>query len=105
MKIWTATKQYQSLLRNEKMWGFPAYVLDYRLQDRKKIPKWDPRKRLGQYMGKSPNHASYVGLIRNLETRFVSPQFHVIYDNIIHTMMDGYEENNVIRDHIWSVLA
>jgi hypothetical protein len=52
-----------------------VYVLQPRLQDGGKVPKWEPRSRQGQYMGSSPLHASTVGLIRNLRTNHISPQF------------------------------
>ena len=37
-------------------------------------------------MGASPLHASTVGLIRNLHTHRISPQFHCVYDNGFHTV-------------------
>ena len=104
MEIYTATNQDPSVLRNEKVWECPAYVLDPRLQDGNIILKWEPRKILGQYMGKSPKHASLVGLIRNLKTCFISPQFHVPYDNIFQTVMGRYEDSSTISHHIWNVL-
>ena len=62
------------------------YVLDPRLQDGKKIPKWEPKSRRGQYVGASTLHASSVGVIRNLRTENLSPQFHVVYDNYFETV-------------------
>ena len=80
-------------------------MLDPRVQDGKKIPKWDSRNRLGQYLGKSTKYASSVGLIRNLRTRCISPQYHVIYDNSFNTMMGGDEDNDAVADHICSNLV
>ncbi len=37
-------------------------------------------------MGSSPLHASTVGLIRNLRTNHISPQFHVVYDDLFETV-------------------
>ena len=56
-------------------------------------------------MGKSTSHASSVGLIRNLNTVFVSPQFHVAYDNKFETVIGGYDENDSLSDHTWGSLA
>jgi hypothetical protein len=39
----------------------------------------------------SPLHASTVGLIRNLRTNHISPQFHVIYDGMFETVHSGEE--------------
>ena len=76
------------------------YVLDPKLQDGKKIPKWDPKTTLGQYMSKSLDPASSGGLIRNLWTGYVSPQYHALYDNKFETVMGGLEDNDVITDYI-----
>ena len=90
LEIYTAIKVDVGVLRSEKTQGCPAYVLDPKLQDGKKLPKWDPRTRRSQYLGRSPHHASSVGLIISLETSFVPPQFHVvIYDNKFQTVMGG----------------
>ena len=89
LELYTGSKLDSSVLRNEKVWGCPAYVLDPKLQDGKKLPKWDPQTRQGQYLGKSNAHSSSVGLIRNLRTGYISPQFHVVYDNLFQTVMGG----------------
>jgi hypothetical protein len=65
----------------------PCYVLDHRLQSGiGQIPKWEPRSRMGIYIGRSPSQASNVGLILNPRTGHVSPQFHVVYDNDFMTV-------------------
>ncbi len=48
--------------------GCPVYVLDARLQNGNKIPRWEPRTRVGVYRGHSPYHAQSVALILNLST-------------------------------------
>ncbi len=45
------------------------------------IPNWEPRARMGIYVGCSPAHASNVVLILNPRTGHVSPQFHVVFDD------------------------
>ena len=87
------------------MWGCPVYVLDPKLQDGKKLPKGDPQTRQRQYLCKPSAHASSVGLIRNLRAGYVSPQFHIVYDNLFQTVMGGHEENDAISDQIWSSLV
>ena len=88
-ELFTGVTQKINTLKNEHTWGCPAYVLDPTLQDGKKLPKWDFRTRQGQYLGKSSKHASSIGLVRNLKTGFISPQFHVIYDHKFETVMGG----------------
>jgi hypothetical protein len=85
-EIWSRSKSSHSGLLNAHPWGCPVYVLKPQLQDGGKLPKWEPRSRRGQYMGVSPLHASTVGLIRNLSTNRISPQFHCVYDNDISTV-------------------
>ena len=75
------------------------------MQDRKKLPKSDPRRRRGQYLGKSTSHASSVRLIHNLTTGYISPQFHVVYDCKFQTVMGGYKHNDSIATNIWESLV
>ena len=56
-------------------------------------------------MVKSLLHASYFGLIRNLDTLYISPHFHVVYDNKFETVIGGYDENDSISNHIWESLV
>ena len=67
--------------------GCPVYVLHNTLQARIKISKWDSRSRLGLYLGPSPRHARSVGLVLNLRTGLVSPQFHMKFDDYFETVM------------------
>jgi hypothetical protein len=62
------------------VFGCSSYVLDPRLQDNFTITSWDPQGCLGQFLSFSSHHSSNIGLIRNLNTGFVSPQYHVLYD-------------------------
>ena len=73
-------------------WGVPVYVLESHLQDGHKIPKWQPRSRRGQFLGVSDYHSSkHVGLVRNLVTQRVTPQYHLVYDPWFETT---YAEEN-----------
>ena len=47
LEIFTGTKQGVNVLWNEKTRGCPAYVMDAKLQDGKKLPKWNPRAQQG----------------------------------------------------------
>ena len=82
MEILLRTKfdNYEHLL-SLPVFGCPTYVLDPKLQDGKKLLKWVARSRLGQYLGVSKEHVLTVGLIRNLKTGRITPQYHVVYDN------------------------
>ena len=86
IEIWSQAKSDYSFLKNAHPWGCPVYVLDPRLQDGFKIPRWEPRSRRGIFVGFSPLHASTVGLILNPNTNRISPQFHCIYDDYFETV-------------------
>ena len=69
------------------VFGSPAFVLDARLQSGiAGVPKWEPRSRLGIYVGHSPSHAGSVALVLNPKTGHVSPQFHVVFDDAFSTV-------------------
>jgi hypothetical protein len=61
-----------------------------------KLPKWQPRTRRGQFLGFSNRHASTVGLIHNLHTGTITPQFHCVYDSEFETVgsSDGTAPSN-----------
>ena len=92
IELFCGVKQDCSYLRRARVFGCPTYVLDPKLQDGKKIPKWKPRARMGQFLGFSPTHSSTVGLVRNLVTGAVSPQFHTIHDQSFDTVVGGLRD-------------
>ena len=72
---------------NAHTWGAPIYALQPCLSSAGgKIQKWQPRSRRGQYVGVSPLHAENVALVRNLRTGYLSPQYHVVFDDWIETV-------------------
>ena len=52
-----------------------------------KIPKWDPRIRRGVNMVFSKMHSTQVVLVLNLLTGSISPQYHVVFDDMLSTVM------------------
>ena len=73
-------------LKTLRTWGYPCYVLDATLQSGSMKAKWEPRSRLGIYLGHSPCHAGTVALVLNPSTLHVSPQFHVAFDDHFATV-------------------
>ena len=74
---------------NPKHWkpfGRPVYALKNELQQSKIYGKWNPRSRLGIYLGQSPIHNQNVALVLDIESGYVSPQFHVKFDTSFHTV-------------------
>ena len=85
-ELFSKSKVGCSMLQRARVFGCPCYVLDSRLQDGRKIPKWKPRSRTGMFLGFSSKHSSLVGMILNIRTGYISPQFHVVYDEKFETV-------------------
>jgi hypothetical protein len=69
------------------VFGSPCFVQYSRLQSGiAGPPKWEPRSRLGIYVGHSPSHAGSVALVLNPRTGHVLPQFHVVFDDLFTTV-------------------
>ena len=87
LEFLTAEREfYHRDLRRAHVWGCPVYVLEPELQDGKKLPKWNRRARMGQFLGFSKQHSSLVALVRNLHTNYVSPQYHLVFDDKFDTI-------------------
>ena len=72
-------------LNNYHTWGCPVFVLEAKAQSLG-MPKWEPRSRVGIYLGHSPSHSGSVALVLNPRTLHVSPKFHVVFDNNFSTV-------------------
>ena len=91
-------------LRRSHVWGCPVYVLDPKIQDGGKVPKWKRRARLGQFVGFSEEHSSLVALVRNLLTGKISPQYHVVFDDAFQTVFGVDSDPEVVTkidEEIW----
>jgi hypothetical protein len=101
-ELWTGLKCNSSPLTRAHTWGCPVYVLDPKLQDGKKIPKWKSRARQGIFVGFSPFHSTSVPLVLNPKTQHISPQFHVIFDDDFSTVPAVADET--VRNHLFEKL-
>jgi hypothetical protein len=86
IEIFCGTKKSCSELRRAHTFMCPSFILHPKLQDGRKIPKWERRSRAAQFLGFLPEHSSLIGVFRNLSTEAVSPQFHVVYDDLFSTV-------------------
>jgi len=92
VEVFTKKKSNHDALWNLHVWGCLAYVLDPQLHDGSKLPKWDPCLKRGQFVGHSPMHASTIGLVMNLQTSNISPQYHVMFDDFYETVNSNGDE-------------
>ena len=72
----------------------PIYVLYPHLQGGQELPRWEPRSRRGVFMGFSHLHSSEVPLVLNLETGSITPQYHVVFDDLFSTVSSVEREND-----------
>jgi hypothetical protein len=85
-EIFSKQKARPDRLLDFHTFGCPVYVLDPRLQQGNKIPKWQPRSRQACYLGHSPRHAQTVPVVLNIRTGLCSPQYHVVFDDHFTTV-------------------
>ena len=71
--------------------GCPVYVLEPKLQDAKKLPKWIRRSHRGIYLGLSKVHSTNVHLVLNLLTGHILPQYHPVFDDHFSTVYSDGE--------------
>jgi hypothetical protein len=96
--VFGSTKAEHAVLSRLRVWGCP--LLDPSLQDSKKIPKWLPRAHRGMFLGFSGKHSSTVGMVLNLITGHVSPQYHVMYNEKFSTVTSTAAHEEALRGEL-----
>ena len=92
IEIWSRSRfePVSETLRNCQIWGFRTYVLEPKLQKPGvKIPKWAPRSRRGINMGFRNMHSTQVGLFLNLVIVSISPQYHIVFDDMLSAVVSS----------------
>ena len=82
----SSVHQDYKLVQRARVFGCPVYVLDPKLQDGKKLPKWSKRSRMGIFVGFSSEHSNTVALVLNIESGHISPQYHLVFDERFSTV-------------------
>jgi hypothetical protein len=59
-----------------------VYVLDPKMQARKKLPRLETRSKQGMFMGLSRQYSSEVPWVINLTTGSITTQYHVVFDDL-----------------------
>ena len=84
-------------------WGCPVFVLNSRHQSAVgSVLKWEPRSRMGVYIGFLSFHPHNVALVFNPTTGFVSSQYHTVFEESFSNL--EYVRKQVQPPH-WSVLV
>ncbi|CAJ1938610.1 unnamed protein product [Cylindrotheca closterium] len=92
--------EIESNLDHFHPFGCPVYVLQAALQAQRSHNKWSDRSRVGIFLCHSPEHATSVPLVLNIQSGNVSPQFHCIYDDEFATC-----KRNAKFKSLWQVKA
>ena len=96
MELLTKTKSNHRDLRRSHVWGCHVYILEAKLQNDQKLPKWNRRSRLGQFIGFSKEHSTLVANVRNLRTGYILPQYHIVFDDFFETTVRKGDNDPVI---------
>ena len=92
IEIWSRSgfEPVSETLSNYQTCGCPKYFLEPKFQKPGvNIHKRDPRIRRGVNMGFSKMHSTQVGLILNLLTGSISPQYCVVFDDMLSTVVSS----------------
>ena len=86
VNIFTKSRWQQHTFHDLYAWGCPVYVLEKTIGDGRKLPRWKPRSTRCVNMGLSSKHASTVPIILNPSTGYITPQFHIVFDDWFSTI-------------------
>ena len=101
MELFTGSKcPRHDVILKARVWGCPAWVLDPKLQNGRKLPKWTKKAALGVYLGASAFHSETIGRVLNLSTGHISPQYHVMYDELF-TSVRGELTAETMDPQVW----
>ena len=86
-------------------WTRHLYILDPKLHDGKEIPKWEKWSTTSIFMGFYHTHSSLISLVFNINTGSVTPQFHVIHDELFTTVLNfGANNLDALYDR-WYIIS
>ena len=100
IEIWSRSRFYPvpETLRNFHVWDCPTYFLELKYQKPGvNIPNWAPRSRRGVNIGFRKMHSTQVGLVLNLSTGSILPQYHVMFNGMFSTVVS----NTDVYPEVW----
>ena len=100
MEILANTKSNHWDLRHSHVWGCPMYVQEAKFQNKQNLPKWNRQLRLGQFLGFSEEYSTLVANVCHLQTGYISPRYHLVFDDFFETAV-RLGENDTVIDNIF----
>ncbi|KAI2504071.1 hypothetical protein MHU86_10353 [Fragilaria crotonensis] len=101
--VFTKSRWQQHKFHDLHVWGCPVYVLDKSIADGKKL-RWKPRSTRCVNMGLSSKHASTVPIVLNPSTGYITPQFHIVFDDWFSTITSSLESLPDFNSRAWAQL-
>ena len=86
IEIFTRQAKPRSKLQDCHVWGCPAYVLDDKIADGKRLPRWKSRSSRCVYVGASQDHTGVAARVLSLDTGKITTQYHVVFDDWFQTV-------------------
>ena len=83
------------------MRGYPVYVVDKSITGGMKFPRWKARSSRCMFVGLSDRHSIFVPLVLNLATGTITPQHHVVFDDLFATVVTSADEIPDFNDPAW----
>ena len=90
--LFTRTRWLQTKLHDFHVWGCLVYVLNKKIADGHKLPRWKPRSDRAMFMGLSSRHSSTVPLVLNLSSGAITAQFHAVLDDWFATIATSLDD-------------
>ena len=99
--VFTKSRWQQHKYHDLHVWGCPVYVLEKKISDGAKIPRWKPRSTRQMNVGFSEKHASTVPLVLNIDSGYITAQFHVVFDDWFSTIATSVENLPDFNSNAW----
>ena len=102
--IFTKMRWPQSKFHDLHVWGCLVYVLDKKKSNRNKIPKWKPRSHRCVNLSRAPSYASSISFCLNTGTGSITPQFHVVFDDLFSSVTSDPSQLPDFNSNEWNKL-
>ena len=100
--LFTRTRWPQRKFHDLHVWGCPVYVLDKKISDGMKLPRWSPRSQRMINMGLSSKHSTMSPLVLNPASGAITPQFHVVFDDWFATIATSVHSLPDFNSSAWA---